>query len=183
MNVSGKEKDTNKTHGFDADWLYYVFEYVYDVTAEEYTPYEGDMIDIVKASNSMEAVNNAGFDDFNKYGAKIIENLDVYKDAIKEERKILSKLNKKIDEQIAERDKKQKEYLEERKCPNCDIKMDKAFRCSKCGYGHECKELLKSINKAIKEEKKAGRDTSNLEDIKKEIQEEINRQNNVAKGK
>jgi len=60
-------------------------------------------------------------------------------------------------------------YFEERKCPNCDIKMNKRFQCDKCGYGHEADDLIKDIEKTIEEEKKKGNDVLELEGIRDAI--------------
>jgi hypothetical protein len=151
---------------FDADKNYYIFKYVVDKVSGEPTEHEGEIQAFVKGSNSWDACERAGFDDMNVYGANQIDNLADYEKAIADERKHLTKISKQLKEMTTERDEEMKKYMEERPCPNGCGQLDDKFKCGNCGYGHEEKELLKDLDKTIKEEKKKGNDTSQLEKIR-----------------
>jgi hypothetical protein len=158
---------------FDQEKNYYVFKYVVDKVSGDPTEYEGEIMAYTKATDPWEAVSNAGFDDCNAYGANRIDDLNNHVKAIADERKHLKKVSKQLKEMTDERDEEQKKFMEDRLCPNGCGKMDEAFRCGNCGFGHEKDELVKDIDRMIKEQKKAGEDTSELEGIKKSIEESI----------
>jgi len=182
MNIAGtKQVVDSRVSGFDEERDYYVFEYVYDVVGEDYTEHEGDVVDIVRACNSIDALEKAGLDDYNRYSAKALENAKEFKNAILNERKLLNKLNKKIDGLIEEREEKKRKILEDRECPNGCGKMDKAWRCKSCGFGHEKEQMLKDLNTAIKEEKKRGNDVTHLDALKKTLKKAIAEENKLAK--
>ena len=166
--------------GFDDVKNYYVYKYVIDKVSGEATEFEGEIMGFVKATDPFEACEKLGCGDMNLYGANYIDNLDDFTKAIADERKHLTKISKQLKEMTDERDAERKKFLEERKCPNCDIKMDKAWRCDKCGYGHEASEAIEQLDKVIEEEKANGNDVGELEDIRKALQEEIDRQNEIA---
>jgi hypothetical protein len=154
---------------FDAVKNYYVFKYVVDKVSGEPTEYEGEVQAFVQATDPWEAVEKAGFDDPNAYGANRIENLEEFEKAIADERKHLSKISKQLKEMTAERDAEREKFLKERPCPNGCGQMDEKFRCSNCGYGFEGEQLVEDLEKTIKDEKKKGNDTSELEAIRDTI--------------
>jgi len=158
---------------FDSVKNYYVFKYVIDNVTGDPTEYEGEVQAFVKATDPWEAVTNAGFEDANLYGANLINNLEDYEKAIKEERKHLTKISKQLKEMTDERDVERRKFMEDRPCPNGCGKLDEKFRCDKCGYGHEQKQLVDDIDKMIKEEKKAGNPTKELEAIRDSIQSQL----------
>jgi uncharacterized Ntn-hydrolase superfamily protein len=99
---------------FDSLKNYYVFRYIVDSVSGEPTEYEGDIVAFVKATNPWEAVEAAGYDDMNQYGAKYIDDdLDKYVDAIAEERKILKKISKQLKEMVVEHDEQRAELEKE----------------------------------------------------------------------
>lgn len=120
---------------------YYIFEYVYDSAEEEYTQIEGEIQGYVKATDPFDACKKAGFEDYNRYFAKPVEDLDSHTEAIKKERKHLSKVSKQLKGMIDERDQARKDFEENRPCPNCEEKMDEDFTCPKCGFGKELENL------------------------------------------
>jgi len=160
---------------FDSMKDYYIFKYVYDPVKEEYTDIEGDIQCFVKATNCMEALENAGFDNPEQYDARQIDErqVDEIDKAISKERKHLSKLSKQVKEYKDEKDAEHKKFLEERPCPNNCGKMDEQFRCEKCGYGFEQEQLLEDIKKAIKEGKKNGDNVDELKAVKKALEKSI----------
>lgn len=158
---------------FDAIKNYYVFKYIVDKVSGEPTEYEGEIQSFVKACDPWEAVTNAGYEDLNQYGANRVDDLADFEKAISDERKHLTKITKQLKTMTDERDAERKKYMEERACPNGCGKMDEKFRCEKCGYGHEAKELVSDIDKMIKEEKKNGKDTTELEAIRDSIKSQI----------
>ena len=167
---------------FNAEKNYYVFKYVVDAVTGEPTEYESDIVAFVKATDPWEACEKAGFDDANAYGANRIEDLGKIEKAISDERKHLTKISKQLKEMTDEQEAEKQKFIKERKCPNgCPEQMDSQFRCKNCGYGHECEDLIKDIDKMIKQEKKAGNDTSELESIRKSLQSEVDRQDGEAK--
>jgi len=159
-----------KESSFDAIKDYYVFKYVVDPVSAEPTEYEGEIQAFVKAADPWEAVSKAGFEDMNAYGANRIDDLKKFEEAIATERKHLTKISKQLKEMTDERDAAHKKFLEERECPNGCGKMDSKWRCDKCGFGREAEEIIKELDKAIKEAKKAGEDTSGMEEMKKQLQ-------------
>lgn len=154
---------------FDEPKNYYVYKYVFNPKDQEYSDLEGEIQAFVKGTNSMDAVQKAGFDDFNKYGARQIEDFKTFEKAIEEERKHLTKISKQLKEMIDEQDAEKQEFYKNRPCPNGCGKMDKKMRCKKCGFGYEGKEMAKNIDKVIQEEKKKGNDTKELESIRDAI--------------
>jgi len=174
MNLSKKTQNIDsRVRGFDSERDYYIFEYAYDPIENDYSHIEGEVVDIVKGTNSMDALEKAGIEDFNRYSAKPLEDFDSFKNTIKEEKKLLSKLTKKIDALIDVRETERKKFFEERPCPNGCGKMDEQFRCSKCGYGHETEQLIEQINKTIEDEKAKGNDTTELESIRDAIKKDL----------
>jgi len=156
---------------FDEVKNYYVFKYVVDSVSGEPTEYEGEIQAFVKATDPWEAVENAGFDDANAYGANLMdnENLGTFTDAIAKERKHLSKISKELKGMSDELESERAKYFEERPCPNGCGKLDEKFSCPNCGYGHEADDLIKDIEKTIEEEKKKGNDVLELEGIRDAI--------------
>jgi len=158
---------------FDSIKNYYVFKYVIDKVSGQPTEYEGEIQGFVKATNSWEALEKSGLDDTNLYGANIIDNLEDYETAIKDERKHLTKISKQLKEMTDERDAERKKFIEERPCPNGCGKLDEKFRCDKCGYGHEQKQLVDDLDTMIKDLKKSGEDTTELEAIRDSLKSDL----------
>jgi len=158
---------------FDEPKQYYVFKYVIDKMTGDPTNHEGEVQAFIIADNPWEAVEKAGFTDCNTYGASEIENLDEFEKAISEERKHLSKISKQLKVMTDARDEERKKFLEEKPCPNGCGKMDDQYRCKECGFGYEGEQMLKEIEKAIKDGKKAGEDTSQLEAIRDMLKESL----------
>lgn len=127
------------TNRFDSEKDYYVFKYVYDPVKEEYTDIEGDIQCFVKATNCMEALEKAGFDNPEQYDARQIDERQVKEigKAIAKERKHLSKLSKQVKEYTDEKAEEERKFKEDRPCPNGCGKLDENFNCDKCGFGHE----------------------------------------------
>jgi len=158
---------------FDSVKNYYVFKYITDKITDAPTEHEGDIEAFVKAKTPWEAMELAGVDDSNAYGAELVDDLDGYANTIKAERKQLSKISKELKEMTDERDAERRKFMEERPCPNGCGKLDEKFRCDKCGYGHEQKQLVDDLDKMIKDLKKAGEDTKELEAIRDSIQSQL----------
>ena len=154
---------------FDAIKNYYVFKYVIDPISGNPTEYEGEIQAFVKATDPWDACEKAGLNDANAYGANRIDELSTFEKAIAEERKHLTKISKQLKDMTDERDAERKKFMDERPCPNGCGKLDEKFSCPKCGFGHEAEELVKDLDKMIKEEKKKGNDISELEAIKNSI--------------
>ena len=158
---------------FDEARNYYVFKYVVDSVTGEPTEHEGEVQAFVKATDPWEAVTNAGFEDMNAYGANRIDDVMTFEKAIAEERKHLTKISKQLKDMTDELEAERQKYFEERPCPNNCGKLDEKFSCPKCGYGHEVDDLLKDLEKTIKEEKNKGNDVSELEAIRDTIKASI----------
>lgn len=157
---------------FDEPKNYYVFKYVVDPVSGEPTEYEGEIQAFVKATDPWDALEKADLDDANAYGANRIDKLEDYEKAIKEERKHLTVISKQLKEMTDERDEERKKFMEERPCPNGCGKLDDKFRCDKCGFGNEAKEVIKELDAVIKEEKKKGSDVSELESLRDALKKE-----------
>jgi hypothetical protein len=157
---------------FDAEKNYYVFKYVVDHKGEP-TEHEGEIQGFVVATDPWEACTKAGFDDMNEYGANVMEDPKKTAGAIATERKHLSKISKQLKPMIDKIDEDRKKVLDDNECPNGCGKMDKKQRCKKCGFGFEGEKMLKDIERVIKEEKKAGNDTSQLEAVRDALKEEL----------
>lgn len=156
---------------FDAEKNYYIFKYIVDPVSGDPTEYEGEIQAFVKATDPWEAVTKAGFDDINAYGANRIDDPKKYEKLIADERKHLTKISKQLKEMTEEADAEREKFIKERPCPNGCGKLDEKFRCPKCGYGHEAEELVKDIDKLIKDEKKKDNDVSELEAIRDSIKD------------
>jgi hypothetical protein len=154
---------------FDEDKNYYVFKYVVDSDGEP-TEYAGEIQAFVVASDPWDAVSKAGYDDMNIYGANYVDNIEGFETAIADERKILKKISKQLKDMREVEETARKKILEDRECPNGCGKMDENFSCDKCGFGHEREQLIKDIDKQIKDDKKAGTDTTRLEAIRDSLQ-------------
>lgn len=165
---------------FDAEKNYYIYRYVRDVKGD-FTEHEGEIQAFVKATNSIDACDKAGMSDPNEYGARQIDDLDKFVKAIEDERKHLTKISKQLKEMTDERDEKRKEFYRNPQCPNGCGKLDEALRCPNCGYGHEGEETIKKIDDLIKEQKKKGEDTSELESLRDAIQNAVNKQEENAR--
>ena len=152
---------------------FYVFKYIVDKVSGEPTEHAGEIQAFVDAEDSFDAMDKAGFSDFNTHGANLVDDAETFEKAIKEERKLLKKLSGQLkewsDADKAEHDK----FLEERFCPNKCGKMDEKFRCPVCGFGREGEEMVKELEELIKKEKKAGNDTSELEKVRDTIQKDL----------
>lgn len=148
---------------FDAEKNYYVFKYIVDPVSGEPTEYEGEIQGFIKATNTWDALEKAGLDDTNAYGANRVDNLDDFTKAIATERKLLKKISKQLKEMTDERDEEIKKFMEDRPCPNGCGKLDEHFACPVCGYGHEAEQAVEELDKLIEEEKKKGNDTTELE--------------------
>ena len=150
---------------FDEEKLYYVFKYVVDTISGEPTEYEGEIQAFIKATDPWSAVEKAGFNSMNDYGANRIEDLSKFEKAIADERKHLKKISKQLKEFTDEEKKKRDKFYEERLCPNGCGKMDEQWKCDKCGFGKEKEQLIGDIEKTIADEKAKGNDTTELEAI------------------
>jgi hypothetical protein len=160
---------------FDEPRPYSVYKYVTDESGEP-TVYAGQIVAFVKATNPWEAVEKAGFDDMNAYGASMVdeEQMDNYKKAIAEERKLLSKISKELNGFIEEREAELRKLREERECPNGCGKMDEHFRCKACGFGYELENsLVPTLEQEIADKKKNGEDTKELEEFLNRIKENL----------
>ena len=161
---------------FDKEKPWYVFEYIVDPVSGEPTEYAGEIKAFVKAVHQWEAIETAGFDDYNAYGANVMDetrDFDKFTKSIADERKLLKKISKELKGFIEERDAKTKEFLKDRPCPNGCGKLDEKFRCPNCRYGFEAEELIKELDKAIKDAKKNGEDTSDLEAVRDSLQTQL----------
>lgn len=152
---------------------YYVFKYVVDSVSGEPTEHAGEIQAFVEANDSFEAMEKAGFDDFNAYGANLIDNMEDFESAIKDERKLLKKLSKELKDWRELQQAEQEKFIKERPCPNGCGKLDEKFRCPVCGFGREAEGVIDQINETIKKEKKNGNDVSELEDIRDAIQKDL----------
>ena len=163
---------------FDEPKNYYVFKYIVDSVTGEPTEHAGEIQAFVKATDPWDAVEKAGLDDMNKYGANRVDKLEDFEKAIAEERKLLKKISKELkgmkDEEQAERDR----ILAERECPNGCGKMDEKFRCKNCGFGYEGEQLVKDLDELIKKAKKDGEDTTELESLRDSIKKGLEEQEN-----
>ncbi|MCK5017685.1 MAG: hypothetical protein KAS32_11530 [Candidatus Peribacteraceae bacterium] len=152
---------------------YYVFKYVVDAVSGEPTEHAGEIVAFVDAETSFDALEKAGFDDFNTHGANLVDKVEDFEKAIKDERKLLKKLSSDLkvwrDAEQAERE----QFLKDRPCPNGCGKMDEKLRCDKCGFGREAEEVLPELDKLIKSEKKKGNDVSELEKIRDAIKKDL----------
>jgi hypothetical protein len=162
-------------NSFDAIKNYYVFKYVVDSVSEQPTNHEGEIIDIIKGTDSITAMIEAGYDDFNVYGCNLMDesHIDKLTNSIEEERKLLSKLSKKLKGLQDERDEAMKKFMEERPCPNGCGKLNEKFNCDVCGYGKEAEALIKELDKVIKDGKKLGEDMTNLEALRSELEKTL----------
>jgi len=159
---------------FDDPKQYAVFKYVVDKATGESTQHEGEIVAFVTSSDPWQAVEDAGLGgDMNKYGANEIDNLEEFEKEISDERKLLTKISKQLKVMTDARDEERKKFLEEKPCPNGCGKMDDQYRCKACGFGYEGENMLKEVQKAIKEAKKAGEDTSQLEAIRDMLKESL----------
>ena len=139
---------------------YAVYKYVLDESGEP-TEHMGEIVAFVVADDLWEAVEKAGFDDFNLYNAKRIDEmeLDKFQKAIAEERKLLSKLSKELKPMIEERNKKMDQ------CPNCDIPLVDG-KCQQCRFGYEIEDnFIPAMEQEIADRKANGEDTTDLEKI------------------
>ena len=158
---------------FDEPKNYYVYKYIVDSVTGEPTEHAGEIQAFVVATHPWEAVETAGFDDFNLYGASEIEKLEGFEKSIADERKHLTKISKQLKVMTDAWDEEHKKFLEDRPCPNNCGKMDSQNRCKICGFGYEGENMLKEVQKAIKDGKKAGEDTSELESIRDMLKESL----------
>lgn len=165
---------------FDEPKHYYVFKYVVDKVTGEPTEYEGQVQDVVMATDPWAAVEAAGFNDMNVYGANRIDNLEKFETAIKNERTLLRKISKGVkvmaDALRAERQK----FKEERPCPNGCGQMDEQYRCEKCGFGFEAEQLyddvvetIEELEETIADETAKGNDTKELEAMRDSLRQQI----------
>ena len=167
---------------FDEPKPYAVFRYVLDAKGES-TEHAGQIVAFVKSTDPWQAVEDAGFDDMDLYGANMVdpETYDKLQDSINEERELLDKVEAQLKEFIDERNAEIEKFKEERPCPNCGTKMDNQYRCPECSFGHEKRELLDNIKEQIKEAKKNGGNTDDLKELKKALETAIKQEDELAK--
>jgi hypothetical protein len=169
---TNKEREKSMS-SFDEKKRYYVFKYVVDSVSGEPTNHEGEVQAFVEATDPWDALEVAGFDDVNAYGANRVDDPKVFEDAITEERKLLKKLTSQLKDWKDSDEAAYKEIIEKRECPNGCGKMDEKFRCKECGYGYEAKSIVKELDKMIKDGKKNKLDTSELEKLRDELQKTL----------
>jgi DNA repair exonuclease SbcCD ATPase subunit len=131
---------------------YYVFKYVFDPVKGEHTELEGEVQGYTQAEDPFEACDNLGLSDPDEYFAREIEDLDAHVDAIKNERKHLTKISKQLKTMTDERDKAREDFEKNRPCPNCGEKLDDNYNCDNCGFGHEIEDELQTHIDGLKEE-------------------------------
>lgn len=117
--------------------VFYVYEYVYDPIQEKYTGIEGEVQGYVKAETPFDACVALGFDDYNRYFANAVSDLDHHVKVIKNERKHINKVSKQLNKIVDEIEAEREEMREKRPCPNCGVKLDDDFNCPSCTFGHE----------------------------------------------
>lgn len=116
---------------------YYVFKYIVDAITKEPTEHEGEIQAFVKATDPWDAVTKSGLnDDMNIYGANRIDNLSDYVKSIKNEYKLLRKINKQLKTLIDEEKAIETDAIKNHLCPNGCGKLNKKNICNACGYGH-----------------------------------------------
>lgn len=145
-----------------------VYKYVLDESGEP-TEHMGEIQAFVVADDLWDAVEKAGFSDFNLYNAKRIDDmeLDKFQKAIDEERKLLSKLSKELKPMIEDRNKKMDQ------CPNCDIPLVDG-KCQQCRFGYEIEDqLIFGIEQDIADRKANGEDTTDLERVLEEMKKSV----------
>ncbi|MCP3685942.1 MAG: hypothetical protein GY861_25120 [bacterium] len=151
---------------------FYIFKYMVDHNGDP-TEFQGDVVDFVDATDSFDAMDKAGFTDYNTHGANLVDKVEDFESAIADERKLLKKLSKKLKDWSDADEAERQKFLKERPCPNNCGQLDEKFRCPKCGYGREGEEVVKELDKVIEQEKEAGNDTSELEKIRDSIQADL----------
>ena len=149
---------------FDEDKNFAVFKYVVDSVKGEATEHAGDIVAFVRANNTWDAVEKAGFKDLNAYGANRVDKLEDYTKAITDERKLLKKISKQLKAMIDAENAENKSI--EGMCPNGCGKMDEHNRCDKCKFGFEYEIALEEIEKEIERVNADGGDTTELETLK-----------------
>jgi hypothetical protein len=149
---------------------YFVFEYVFDSSKDQYSDLKGPIKAFVQAEHAFEALEKAGFTDAGRYFAEPIrdEELKKMKADIKEEKELLEKLDKQIDSFIGDAVKRSLV------CPNCGKELDTNYECPACRYGMDEVAIgnvvvtKKMIDKMEMEMKKQAKKKPTKKKVKKE---------------